>query len=250
MTPILKRMHSKQISTTGTKSTIQRSKESTPLLSSKDKMVEDSPMIGNLSYVYFVEKGNNSKIIRRVLAKRSWLAESKSYSRYQFEVKKSNVHLYWKPVSSGFNWQLLGRNKFVFNHYECHRELTTKQRLNDNIKRYCKSHGIDFNKFIPSTYIVHIDRDSLMEDLRRFINAFDSSIWIMKPPDLNRGQGIRLLNSLDFALRAINTFATFPTMDPNKSKARSKTVYVKTETTSFAVDVESVPHQKERIVIF
>jgi tubulin--tyrosine ligase/tubulin polyglutamylase TTLL9 len=39
-------------------------------------------------------------------------------------------------------------------------------------------------------------------------------------------------------------------MDPNKSKAKTKTVFIKTDQLSVAMDIESVPHMKERIVIF
>lgn len=72
----------------------------------------------------------------------------------------------------------------------------------------------------------------------------------MKPPDLNRGQGIRLLNNLDFVFRTLNQFASLPTTDPHKNKVKSKTAIVKYDGGQVSFQIETPPHQKDRVVIF
>jgi Tubulin-tyrosine ligase family len=82
---------------------------------------------------------------------------------------------------------------------------------------------------LPSTHIINIDKEHFVEEVKALIKAFDNNLWIMKPPDLNRGQGIRLLDSLDFVFRTLASFSSLPTNDPQKNKVKARTAVVKYE---------------------
>lgn len=52
--------------------------------------------------------------------------------------------------------------------------------------------------YVPVTFIINLDSSTLSNDLKKFIDYFVSikkegtlkNVWLLKPPDLNRGRGI------------------------------------------------------------
>lgn len=109
-------------------------------------------------------------------------------------------HIYWASVQtvkqifnpdSGFR---LGDNQLV-SHYPNHYELTRKDLMVKNIKRYLK----EINKgssaaqeFVPVTYLLPADYSLFVEEFRRSPNA----MWIMKPTGKAQGRGIFIINKL------------------------------------------------------
>ena len=58
--------------------------------------------------------------------------------------------------------------------------------------------------YVPVTFIINLDSSTLSNDLKKFIDYFVSikkegnlkNVWLLKPPDLNRGRGIQIFNDL------------------------------------------------------
>ncbi|GMH42391.1 hypothetical protein BSKO_10310 [Bryopsis sp. KO-2023] len=85
----------------------------------------------------------------------------------------------------------------IINHFPNHYELTRKDLMVKNVKRYqkqCKKEGNDVPDldFIPTTYMLPQDYSLFVEEFRRSSN----STWIMKPACKAQGRGIFLINKL------------------------------------------------------
>eukprot|EP00638_Chattonella_subsalsa_P005328 CAMPEP_0117739774 /NCGR_PEP_ID=MMETSP0947-20121206/3960_1 /TAXON_ID=44440 /ORGANISM="Chattonella subsalsa, Strain CCMP2191" /LENGTH=424 /DNA_ID=CAMNT_0005555789 /DNA_START=20 /DNA_END=1291 /DNA_ORIENTATION=- len=110
-------------------------------------------------------------------------------------------NVYWANVYTVrgiFNLETgyrLNDGQFV-NHYPNHVELTRKDLMVKNIKRYIKDQqkNPDFNveDFVPVTYHLPSDYSIFVEEFRRS----PSSTWIMKPTSKAQGKGIFMVNKL------------------------------------------------------
>ena len=121
-------------------------------------------------------------------------------------------HIYWasthtlRNIFNAESGQRLGDWQ-VINHFPNHYELTRKDLMVKNIKRYRKEldkEGSLFAEkdknskyvhldFIPVTYILPADYNLFVEEFRKN----PSSMWIMKPTSKARGIGIFLINKLN-----------------------------------------------------
>jgi len=85
----------------------------------------------------------------------------------------------------------------IINHYPNHFELTRKDLMVKNIKRYLKDLSRDGSAqvpsdFVPVTYLLPADYTLFVEEFRRNPN----SMWIMKPTSRSQGKGIFIINKL------------------------------------------------------
>ncbi|KAJ8328168.1 hypothetical protein BDV3_005455 [Batrachochytrium dendrobatidis] len=89
----------------------------------------------------------------------------------------------------------------IINHFPNHIELTKKDLMVKNIKRYKKELEKDKNKpltkfqyidFLPVTYTLPGDYNLFAEEFRKN----PSAVWIMKPTDKARGIGIFIISKL------------------------------------------------------
>lgn len=90
----------------------------------------------------------------------------------------------------------------LINHYPNHFELTRKDLMVKNMKRYLKDeikskkdadiNGQNFLDFVPITYLLPADYTLFVEEFRRNPNA----MWIMKPTGRSQGKGIFIINKL------------------------------------------------------
>jgi|LauGreSBDMM110SN_4_FD.fasta_scaffold44582_1 tubulin polyglutamylase TTLL1 len=124
----------------------------------------------------------------------------------------------WERIKEGDNdwniyWASVGTVKQIFNpesgyrlndmqlinHYPNHFELTRKDLMVKNYKRYIKD-AIKEDKngaslqldFVPITYLLPADYTLFVEEFRRNPNA----MWIMKPTSKSQGKGIFIINKL------------------------------------------------------
>jgi tubulin polyglutamylase TTLL1 len=111
-------------------------------------------------------------------------------------------NLYWANVNTVkiiFNPDTgyrLGDMQLI-NHYPNHFELTRKDLMVKNVKRYIKDATKDPNRpipgeFVPVTYLLPADYTLFVEEFRRNPNA----MWIMKPTGRSQGKGIFIINKL------------------------------------------------------
>lgn len=124
---------------------------------------------------------------------------------------------------------------------------------------------------MPATFLINVDSDSYCKDLERFLDEFlriegviaaennsnhsQRNIWIYKPDELNRGQGISLFNSISTLFckvvklgRVDDTLAAFEKVAPklvekyNKWRDRESKQLIKDITTNLtATDQENNP---------
>lgn len=83
----------------------------------------------------------------------------------------------------------------IVNHFPNHYELTRKDLMVKNIKRYRKDmekEGQEVMDFVPVTYSLPADYSLFVEEFRRNSN----SVWIMKPSAKAQGKGIFIINRL------------------------------------------------------
>ncbi|EDO26332.1 predicted protein [Nematostella vectensis] len=94
----------------------------------------------------------------------------------------------------------------VINHFPNHYELTRKDLMLKNIKRYRKELEKEGNllaekdeagrylylDFIPVTFVLPADYNLFVEEFRKN----PSSTWIMKPTNRSQGKGIFIINKL------------------------------------------------------
>mmetsp|Transcript_16308 Transcript_16308/g.35273 ORF Transcript_16308/g.35273 Transcript_16308/m.35273 type:complete len:440 (+) Transcript_16308:120-1439(+) len=110
--------------------------------------------------------------------------------------------LYWASV--GTAKQVFGadsgtrlQNGQLINHFPNHYELTRKDLMVKNIKRFQKQvkrdgGNADELDIIPATYVLPQDYALFVEEYRKS----PSSTWIMKPSSKSQGKGIFLINKL------------------------------------------------------
>jgi tubulin polyglutamylase TTLL1 len=103
-------------------------------------------------------------------------------------------NIYWasvQSIKSIFNHEF-GRlsDSQLINHFPNHYELTRKDLMFKNIKRYSKEKlkesSNDVFEFVPSTYNLPTEYNMFVEEFRRNEN----SLWIMKPTSRSQGKGI------------------------------------------------------------
>jgi tubulin polyglutamylase TTLL1 len=140
--------------------------------------------------------------------------------KWKTDLEKSVVTLNfdrrgWQRVSDGDDswniyWASVGTVKQIFNpevgyrlndmqlinHFPNHFELTRKDLMVKNIKRYMKDTAKDASAqvadFVPVTYFLPADYTLFVEEFRRNPNA----MWIMKPTARSQGKGIFIINKL------------------------------------------------------
>lgn len=84
-------------------------------------------------FKYFLGKGNNEEIVRKVMKKRFWFKETTETN-----------HLYnfcWQQTTKGIYYERLCANralKQIVNHFEFHREISNKINLIRNLQMYCE----------------------------------------------------------------------------------------------------------------
>ena len=102
----------------------------------------------------------------------------------------------------GFSRQIFSGKSYIklndyqiLNHFPNFYELTRKDLMAKNIKKYKKQlikegKSVDHLDFLPLTFVLPQDMPIFIEEFKRYPN----SLWILKPNNRCQGQGITLLN--------------------------------------------------------
>jgi tubulin polyglutamylase TTLL1 len=114
-----------------------------------------------------------------------------------------NWNIYWASVNTVRN--IYSGRTFIklhdfqiINHFPTFYELTRKDLMAKNIKKYKKAlvkenKPVEHLDFIPLTYILPGDMSIFLEEFKRS----PGSLWILKPSNKSQGQGIVLVNKIN-----------------------------------------------------
>lgn len=132
--------------------------------------------------------------------KRGWIrTEDDAYDWNFYWMSVGNIRFLFNPDN---RYRL--RDDQLVNHYPNHVELTRKDLMVKNIRRYLKDlsrgsyvqppeeEGFDLN-FVPATFNLPADYSLFLEEFKK---QPASSMWIMKPSSKAQGKGIFLINKL------------------------------------------------------
>ncbi|CAD8072925.1 unnamed protein product [Paramecium primaurelia] len=158
-----------------------------------------------VQYIFFCENGNNGNLVRRILQGRGWFGEQQT---------SYNVNFIWRQSNKGFNYSTLTSKNVCINHLEHHNEISNKNKLHANLKSYCQRTNKNMDDFVPTTFIINLDSTTLQNDIKKFVDYFVEikkdkllkNVWLLKPPDLNRGRGIQLFSDLKVLVNQIDEF--------------------------------------------
>lgn len=111
-----------------------------------------------------------------------------------------NWNIFWASVNtirqifSGKSYVKLTDYQ-ILNHFPNFYELTRKDLMAKNIKKYKKQllkegKTVDHLDFLPLTFVLPQDMSIFIEEFKKYPN----SLWILKPNNRCQGQGITLLN--------------------------------------------------------
>lgn len=64
------------------------------------------------------------------------------------------------------------QKKVCINHLENHHEISNKNNLYENMRIHCQRSKLNIDEFIPATYIINLDSNTLQSDLRKFVDYF------------------------------------------------------------------------------
>lgn len=87
------------------------------------------------SWKFFIGEGNNGEIVRRIIneTRGGWWREAKEI--------KGIINFKWQQNTREFKYERMTANalyKQIVNHFEFHREISTKAGLVKNLKSYCQ----------------------------------------------------------------------------------------------------------------
>ena len=111
-------------------------------------------------------------------------------------------NLYWASKGTHLSsiMMRLGEDQLV-NHFPNHYELTRKDLMVKNIKKYRKEmeragRGSEVDEIVPVTFTLPTDYPLFVEEFRRVEIEQGKSLWIMKPCAKCQGVGIFLISKL------------------------------------------------------
>lgn len=118
---------------------------------------------------YAIAKGNNSNILRKCMLLRNerW-EETNSFDKlYNFK---------WQPISRGIVFDQINSfgTRQVINHIESHPQLTTKDRLFENLVALCEQRKLDVFKIVPITFMLQFDSCFVSNELEKFLHYFNT----------------------------------------------------------------------------
>ena len=79
-------------------------------------------------------------------------------------------HFKWASVSRLINWEQLGMHgqKKLVNHIERHDHLTTKDRLFQNMHKFCESQKLNVFQYLPIQFVFDLSSKSMVLEIDRF----------------------------------------------------------------------------------
>eukprot|EP00891_Asterochloris_glomerata_P009798 jgi/Astpho2/9798/fgenesh1_pm.00149_%23_31_t len=134
-------------------------------------------------------------VVTSSFERRGWIRHSQGDAEDDWEIYWASVTSIKQLFSPDSQFRLEAHQ--IVNHFPNHYELTRKDLLVKNVKRYIKqlrkeaSSAAEIPDFVPVTYMLPQDYSLFVEEFRK-----TPVTWIMKPTSKAQGRGIFLINKL------------------------------------------------------
>lgn len=143
--------------------------------------------------------GNNGALVKRVLDSREWWSESAPHN--------SLYNLKWQETYFNFKYERLNGGvsgvKQCVNHFEGHKEITTKNLLIKNLKLYCETNKINMFSITPVTFVIDLDDDACEVQITKFASFFIKNM----PKTQNKPENVKkAINDFKKRLKPIMNF--------------------------------------------
>ena len=121
------------------------------------------------SWKFFIGEGNNGEIVRRIIneTRGGWWREAKEI--------KGIINFKWQQNTREFKYERMTANalyKQIVNHFEFHREISTKAGLVKNLKSYCQVKNLFFLNFDFFFFLPKKKKKFYFFFYKRFLNTF------------------------------------------------------------------------------
>eukprot|EP00826_Nyctotherus_ovalis_P024513 TRINITY_DN1894_c0_g1_i4.p1 TRINITY_DN1894_c0_g1~~TRINITY_DN1894_c0_g1_i4.p1 ORF type:complete len:662 (-),score=152.89 TRINITY_DN1894_c0_g1_i4:443-2428(-) len=150
------------------------------------KLIQNTKVAKCDLYSFVVLEGNNSQLVRKCFGHRSgyWKEINNPHVRVNYK---------WQPVSNGIHFELLSKfsPKQMVNHFEGHREITTKDGLVKNLIAYCELNKLNAFDYTPLTFTLDIDSACCASSLEKFCTCFSI---LQATKDISNDQYLPQLN--------------------------------------------------------
>ena len=113
---------------------------------------------------YYLARGNNHELIRRVLERRKIWVENNDLPL---------VHLRWSQTTQLMKFHTMEKSTLCFNHFEYHREISNKQCLIKNLTKFCEANKLNAFDITPTTFIIDFYDDQHELNLNSFVKFFN-----------------------------------------------------------------------------
>ena len=120
-------------------------------------------------YYYFLGKGNNEDIVKRVMNTRPQWNEAPTLNGSEL------IQFRWQQNYYGYNYDKMGdgvTKKEIYNHFEHHKEITTKTGLIKNLQRHCSNIKIDPFSLTPTVFTINLEDRNYQQELNQFYEFY------------------------------------------------------------------------------
>lgn len=109
-----------------------------------------------------------------------------------------NTNIIWKLMKKEVMFTFLNSlNKYQrYSHFPTLWDITRKDNLYINFKKMQKNFPKDYT-YMPETYIIPKNLDIFKEKIQNLDLTDKNHLWIVKPPFLSRGRGIKILTDIN-----------------------------------------------------
>jgi hypothetical protein len=119
-------------------------------------------------FKYTIGGGNNGQLVKKILSRRGWWEQAEGFT--------PQPNFKWQQTNKGVRFERLIPNPNytqVFNHFEFHREISTKNCLIKNLSNYCEMNKITIFDMTPTTFVFDMDDiENFDSDMQRFSKLF------------------------------------------------------------------------------
>ena len=134
-------------------------------------------------FKYSVGAGNNGRLVKKIMQQKGEAWEEVPTTAVAFNFK-------WLQNNKTYNYEKLTNNngvKQLVNHFEFHKEISSKAGLIKNLSFYCEQNKMNMFEMTPITFILDLNKDDCEQTLQTFINFYHRNMPSeMQKPDNQR----------------------------------------------------------------